>query len=223
MSSLIPVPLAPSGNDADALCPLTILVVEDQDADFRWLQSVLLRMGGFRCAIAHASRISSARALIAAHDFDVAFVDHMLPDGRSTDVLEALRGRANGCAAIMLSGSTRSDVVRSGLMGGAVAAINKDDASPGLIESTVRFAIKNNSRTHDAPRHTVVVSQQGDQALALDSLRRDVLHELEAIGAGVDAIEMLAWSKDSPWSYLSLTRKIKATCERLLKQSQNGL
>jgi DNA-binding NarL/FixJ family response regulator len=171
MSNLVPVPLVPYSNDADTLCPLKILVVEDQDADFRWLQSVLLRMGGYRCDIAHASRISAARALIAAHEFDVAFVDHMLPDGRSTDVLEALRMRASGCAAIMLSGSTRSEVLRSGLMGGAVAAINKDDASPGLIENTVRFAMKNNARTHDASRITAVVAQQADQTLALDRMR----------------------------------------------------
>ena len=122
---------------------LKILIVEDDPLDVHWLTQTLKLIEEFECHIIHVSSVEDARALIAQHDFDVALLDYHLPDGRGDDVLNILEQKAGRCAAIMVSGGTMSEVSLFALGAGAVAAIGKDDLNPSLLETTIRFALRN--------------------------------------------------------------------------------
>ena len=122
---------------------LNVLIVEDNALDVHWVTQTLKAVEEFECRISHAARVEDARALISAQDFDVALIDYHLPDGRGDDVLNILEQKAGRCAAIMVSGGTMSEVSLFALGAGAVAAIGKDDLNPSLLETTIRFALRN--------------------------------------------------------------------------------
>ena len=122
---------------------LRVLIVEDDRLDLHWVTQTLKSIEEFECQFTHAANVGEARALISAQEFDVALLDYHLPDGHGDDVLKILEDKAGGCAAIMVSGGTMSEVSLFALGAGAVAAIGKDDLNPSLLETTIRFALRN--------------------------------------------------------------------------------
>ena len=122
---------------------LKVLLVEDDPLDVHWVTQTLKSIEEFECNICHASSVEDARTAIAANDFDVALLDYHLPDGHGDDVVKILEDKAGRCAAIMVSGGTMSEVSLFALGAGAVAAIGKDDLNPSLLETTIRFALRN--------------------------------------------------------------------------------
>ena len=122
---------------------LKVLVVEDDLTDFHWTKSTLAGMEEYEVSVVHAASVEAARALIAAHDFDIALIDYQLPDGHGDELVAGLRERASRCAPILLSGHRMAEVSHFALRSGAVAAISKDDLNPSLLETTIRFALRN--------------------------------------------------------------------------------
>ena len=122
---------------------LRVLIVEDDPLDLHWVTQTLKSIEEFECQFTHAANVGEARALISAQEFDVALLDYHLPDGHGDDVLKILEDKAGGCAAIMVSGGTMSEVSLYGMSAGAVAAIGKDDLNPSMLETTIRFALRN--------------------------------------------------------------------------------
>ena len=124
---------------------LRVLIVEDNVADFHWIKKTLESMDEFAVTIMHASCVSTAQAILRHRDFDLALVDYKLPHGMGDDVLAALKDRSSDCASIMLSGHTMAEVSLFALHSGAVSALSKDDLHPALLETTIRFALRNQS------------------------------------------------------------------------------
>jgi DNA-binding response OmpR family regulator len=141
---------------------LRVLVVEDNTADFHWIKKTLEGMEEYEATIVHASHIATANAIIKEQQFDLALVDYQLPDGKGDEVLVGLGNSVDHCAAIMLSGYKMSEVSLFGLRGGAVAALSKDDLNPGLLETTIRFALSNHTNANK--REPDVVGRLGVEA-----------------------------------------------------------
>ena len=122
---------------------LKVLVVEDDLADFHWTLTTLAGMEEYEVSILHAASAEAARDLIQTNDFDLALIDYQLPDGHGDELVTALRQRSSRCAPILLSGHNMAEVSHFALRSGAVAAISKDDLNPSLLETTIRFALRN--------------------------------------------------------------------------------
>ena len=128
---------------------LRILVVEDQQCDFRMISRALGGMQEFEAGISQAARIDEAIALIETNDFDVALIDYRLPDGMGDEVLVALERKSSRCASIMVSDYSMAEVSLFALRAGAMSAIAKDDVTPVLLETTIRFALRNKAARHE--------------------------------------------------------------------------
>ena len=144
---------------------LRVLVVEDQPCDFRMISRALGEMQEFDAAISRAARIDEAVALIETNDFDVALIDYRLPDGTGDEVLVALEKKSSRCASIMVSDYSMAEVSLFALRAGAMSAVSKDDVTPVLLETTIRFALRNK-----ADRRELSETQ-----MAFDKLRRSIL------------------------------------------------
>jgi DNA-binding NarL/FixJ family response regulator len=134
---------SPSPTPIDEPWHLNVLVVEDNPADLHWTTTTLAGMEEFEVSLTHAGTVAAAREAFETQDFDVALIDYHLPDGYGDDVVQALMARASGCAPVLLSGHTMSEVSHFALRSGALAAISKDDLNPTLLETTIRFALRN--------------------------------------------------------------------------------
>jgi CheY-like chemotaxis protein len=125
--------------------PLSILIVEDDLADLFWMTNALTNMDELKVSITHAPLVSRAIELLNEKEFDLAFIDHYLPDGRGEQVLAALKYGSSRCAVVAMSGRSMSDVSSYALSGGAVAALAKDDMNTGLLQTTIQFALHNHA------------------------------------------------------------------------------
>ncbi|MEO1280221.1 MAG: response regulator [Pseudomonadota bacterium] len=133
---------------------LRVLVLEDSGSDYYWISSMLTRLDEYDVRPARAITIAEAAELTATQVFDLALIDYRLPDGFGDAFVATLHMHQPNCAAVMLSGDKMPEVSLFGLNGGAVAAIDKDDCNPTLMETTIRFALRNHAnqeRLRQAP------------------------------------------------------------------------
>jgi two-component system, sensor histidine kinase len=98
--------------DAEPLEGCAVLVVED-DREIRSAMKLLLE--GWKCRVAAASSAKGVDAALErlASAPDIVIVDYRLPDGRTgLEVIEAVRMRHPGVAAIVATGDVSPDVLR---------------------------------------------------------------------------------------------------------------
>ncbi len=110
------------------------LVVED-DTDYAENLSELLTLSGFSSE--RARTLADARRLASDRSFDVAVVDLVLPDGRGSDVIAALRERSPHVVAIVLTAQPTIGSARDAIEQGAAAYLLKD-GDPRELESVIR-------------------------------------------------------------------------------------
>jgi light-regulated signal transduction histidine kinase (bacteriophytochrome)/CheY-like chemotaxis protein len=91
-----------------AASPLQILLVEDHKDTARVMARLLAQL---HYNVRTADTIAAARAMIAAHEFDLMICDLGLPDGNGADLMREVRERST-MPAIALSGYGMEDDVR---------------------------------------------------------------------------------------------------------------
>lgn len=115
---------------------LRILLVEDHE-DMREVLSELLLGAGYR--VTAASNVGSARAAVAAEQFDIVLCDLRLPDGSGADVLAAARERG-GTSAVVLSASADAATIQRSLDAGFAAHVVKGGSFEDLCAVIERVA-----------------------------------------------------------------------------------
>ena len=116
-----------------------ILIVEDNEADRVFLEHQINRLDSD--VQTHAA-INGKEALtsIANNDYDLIFLDYMLPDMDGLDVLKAVYDHENDlapCPVIMLTGQSRKDIMLEAIRYGAQDYITKDDISMDVLNVTI--------------------------------------------------------------------------------------
>ncbi|MEQ8825421.1 MAG: response regulator [Filomicrobium sp.] len=129
--------LSKAGNKSD----LHILVVEDDFGDYDNLCRAVRNMPHLTATTDCARSIAEARQLLAQGDFDIALVDYCLGTETGIRFLKELGGRTGSIPAILLTGLDELLPQNTALDAGAISCINKDDLSPTVLETTIRFAL----------------------------------------------------------------------------------
>ena len=127
--------------------PAEILVVEDESSIRDLLRFALERDGH---VVHDAGSAAAARALLAAHDIDLALIDWMLPGGSGLELVRALRReeRHRSLPLIMLTARTEEHDITAGLDAGADDYVTKP-FSPRELASRIR-ALLRRSRDFDS-------------------------------------------------------------------------
>lgn len=129
--------LSKAGGGAD----LRILVVEDDFGDYDDLCRAVRNMPHLSATTDCARSIAEARQLLAQREFDIALVDYCLGTETGIRFLNELGGRTGSIPAILLTGLDELLPQSTALDAGAISCINKDDLSPTVLETTIRFAL----------------------------------------------------------------------------------
>ena len=111
---------------------LSLLVIDD-DRDFRTSLALLLRQQG--AVVEVADSLESARAQLAAKEFDALFVDQELPDGQGLALLESPE-RAAGPEIVMITGHATVDNAVGAIKQGALDYLTKP-LDRAKLESTL--------------------------------------------------------------------------------------
>lgn len=117
------------------LRPGRILLVEDDPV----LVTVLGRLlSGFGCTVVEVGSIFEAKERLGKSVFDLAVLDIDLPDGNGLDIVLYLRGLAEPCASIVLTGSTRARHLREAVGLGVTEYLLKPVAVESLASAIDR-------------------------------------------------------------------------------------
>lgn len=161
--------------EADQKERLSVLVVDDNDTEFRLIKQSLLKIDRYGCDIAHAPSADAAFDLMKSMSFDIVLVDYWLGAETGVGFMQNLGGRRSDSLFILLTGMENSDIQTVALKAGATGVLNKNDVNPRILETTIRYAL-----------HTHALEHQLITALAkLESANRARAEFMSRIGANL--------------------------------------
>jgi two-component sensor histidine kinase len=122
--------------------PLRILLVEDDKNDELLLREMLNASENLSCTLVVATRLSEARAELAAQEFDIILSDLSLPDGHGLDAVKALRAAAPAPPIIVLTGLQDEAVAIAAIQAGAQDYLVKDKTGTRMLMRALRYALE---------------------------------------------------------------------------------
>jgi two-component system response regulator PilR (NtrC family) len=148
-----------------------VLVVDDEDDLRDLLEITLLKMG---LDVDGAADLASARALLAAHDYDLVLTDMRLPDGLGLDLVReiAASGRSLPVAVVTAFGSAENAVVA--LKAGAFDYVTKPvqlDQLRLMVQSALKLTMPAGPAV---PGTEPVDSRLKGQSAAMQALRAQI-------------------------------------------------
>jgi signal transduction histidine kinase len=139
--------------------PVRVLLVEDDEDDYRLTRELLAEIGEGRFLLDRVASYQDAVEAVAQREHDVYLVDYRLGQH---DGLELLRHPAlQGRPVIMLTGLDDPDVDRRAMAAGAADYLVKGRIDAPLLERSIRYAIQRKRseealrRAHDELEHRV--------------------------------------------------------------------
>jgi len=128
----------------DFLQPLTMLVVEDSQADYVIFSEFLSLSPLSNKTVIRATSLKECIALLEKQDFepDVIFLDLSLPDSQGLDSFIHINHKKQNVPIIVLSGLADIDVAIAAIAGGAQDYLVKGEFDENVLQKTVRYSIE---------------------------------------------------------------------------------
>jgi PAS domain S-box-containing protein len=120
---------------------LRILIIDDDEVD-RMMARRALKAAGVGDSFAEASDAKAGIQLLADEAFDVALLDHALPDMDGLTALRAIRGAGITTPVILLTGQGDEGLAVEMMRAGANDYLSKTRLSRDLLSHSVRNAVR---------------------------------------------------------------------------------
>jgi signal transduction histidine kinase/DNA-binding response OmpR family regulator len=163
--------------------PQRILVLDDEDT-IRYVLATLLAETGHE--IVAVGTVKEALARLSGERFIAAMLDLVLPDGRGTDVLEAIKASSPETEVIIMTSHASVETAVDALRAGAYDYVHKP-FELDLVLATMRRALEKHALQANNKR-LMARFESHNRDLA-DAVKR--LASLHAAGAGMSTIEDL--------------------------------
>ena len=135
-----------------------ILLIEDNPAEARQVERVLMEAGGFRTQ--WIERMSAALSRLVTETFDCILVDLSLPDARGLEALGTLRSSSPLVAILALSSADDESMAMESITRGVDDYVVKGPKGLEILPATVGYLIERN-RARQALRNTTVDALTG--------------------------------------------------------------
>ena len=122
---------------------IKILLVEDNPADARLLRERLAEVTSMKFELVHVERLSDCLKQLKKEEFDVVFLDMVLPDSLGLDILQRAQEEAPGMPMIVLTGTMDDEILAvKAVKEGAQDYLIKDQVDGTLLVRSIRYAIE---------------------------------------------------------------------------------
>ena len=132
--------LAPTTNHEDATqdAGMRILLVEDSPIDARVLESAF---EGGGVSVTTAATLAECRECLKSQDFDLVFLDLLLPDSHGLEKIPEIQSLAPEAPIVVITGLEDGQLARRALQLGADDFLFKSEWNPTLIMRSARQAL----------------------------------------------------------------------------------
>lgn len=177
---------------------MKILIVEDSEPEAFLIETLLRSDGGFAGELVHVADLEDARTHLETGGFDIAFIDHFLGTATGTSLIRGAGGRRCPTAMVLMSGLGSEEVEAEALAAGAIDYIDKSLLSTGLLNRTVKFALKNHEQALQARSNELYHREMAlearissdDKSAFLANFSHELRTPLNAIVGFVEAIQL---------------------------------
>lgn len=129
---------------------MKILIVEDSAAEAFLIETLFRSSDDFAGELVHVTDMEDARTHLENGGFDIAFIDHYLGAEKGTTLIRGAGGRRCPTPMVLMSGLGSAEVEAEALAAGAMDYLDKELLSAGLLDRTLKFALKNHEQTLQA-------------------------------------------------------------------------
>jgi signal transduction histidine kinase len=207
---------------------INVLLVDDDDEDYLLTTDLLSRLDGVRYECHRASNSQAALSAAKEQDYDVCFVDYRLGPDNGIELVRELIANGQDMPIIVLTGQGDHDVDVEATQAGAADYLVKGEISAGLLERTIRYAIRRHADIR-ALRESEEELRQAQRMEAIGQLAGGVAHDFNnimtaVIGFSDLALRRLDEGRELPRHYLEEIRRAgeraAATAHQLLAFSR---
>ena len=135
---------------------MSVLVVDDNDADREGMVCLLRQVYGRDIEIREADEAHSALQLIERRPFDLMLIDYRLPDMDGLDMLSQIAELADNAAVILMTGQGSERLASEAIRHGATDYIVKHDIGTAELEQVITQSLRTarlERRNAQAVRH----------------------------------------------------------------------
>lgn len=197
--------------------PLSILLVEDAEADKTAFCRLLGEIDNFSVSVDWAATAAQARERLDGRVFDIVVMDIGLPDGRGIDSLKDFERHIKKQPFIILTGEDDDSLLIEVSSIGIYDYLVKGELTPSLLRRSIRYAISRflfeaeqqelNNRVHRSQRLETLGKITG-------SLSHDINNKLAVVRANIDLLSKGGNLGDGDRARLdSMTRTLDKTAE----------
>ncbi len=159
------------------LTPLKVLLVEDNADDVFIIQSLLDRISTMHFEVEWEPTYDQALEHLRNQKPDICFLDYHLGKKTGLDLLHAADQAGYQTPIIMLTGVTDSSIDRQTMKTGAWDYIVKGEATPNLLERTIRHTLERNEAQHEQS-HITQQLIESSRHIGMAEVAKDVLHNV---------------------------------------------
>ncbi len=120
--------------------PLSILVIDDSEADRDLLVTMLHKGFEERCKVFLATSAAEGYALMKEAHYDCILLDFVMPDMTGLEMLFSLQAQKSAVPIVIISGSKHID--KKALNAGAADSLDKNTLNAILLAKTIKNAIE---------------------------------------------------------------------------------
>ncbi len=122
--------------------PIKILVIEDNPADFRLLQEMLIEVKDFCHNLEWADQLSTGLASLARGGIDIVLLDLSLPESQGLDTFERVSAQAPCLPIIVMTITADEETAVKAVQKGAQDYLFKGQVDGNLLVRSIRYAIE---------------------------------------------------------------------------------
>lgn len=159
---------------------LTILVVDDDEADVAMMQRYLSKSDAFSAQFAIANDAESARLTLAQQRIDVVLLDFRLGADSGLELLKMIRAAGATAPVIFLTGFGSEQLAAQVAREGANAYLSKDDLTEELLQATVSDVVTRCEAEQEQIGFDQALSRMATEDQVTGLLKRHAFQELLA-------------------------------------------
>ncbi|MBA2592763.1 MAG: response regulator [Pseudomonadota bacterium] len=122
--------------------PLRVLLVEDDEDDYRLTRELLAEVPGYRVELDWATSYEAGLSALARRAHDVCLLDYRLGKNTGLDLLHWAAAEGNQTPFILLTGQGAFEVDREAMRAGAADYLQKDRIDAAALERAIRYTLE---------------------------------------------------------------------------------